>query len=230
MGLTPWRVVGAVLAATLLVAIAVLDIAAPPQLASCSSAEESVKAGLTSQAEHAYAKILSKEPTSHCARDGMAKVGRAWCERGKQLMEGGATLEAVTVYTTALEEQPRSQRPPNCALDGLRAANSAAAVAACPYALKAACNVTVVNVNGVNGENGRNGSNGANGRPGTNGKNGANGQPGPNGKNGVNGKSGANGRNGANGKSGANGHNGFNGRNGADRRVYLPPCTGTDCS
>jgi hypothetical protein len=112
MGLTPWRVLGAVLAATLLVAIAVLDIAAPPQPASCSSAEESVKAGLTSQAERAYAKILSKEPTRHCARDGMAKVGEAWCNRGKQLMEGGATLEAVKVYTTAVDEQPRSQRPP----------------------------------------------------------------------------------------------------------------------
>lgn len=241
MGLTPWRVIGLVLAVTLLVAIAILDIAAPSKSVSCGSAEESVTAGLISQAERFYVKILAEEPASHCARNGMAEVGKAWCKRGKQLIQGGATLEAVKVYTTALDEQPRSQRPPNCALEGLRAASSAAAVATCPNALKAACNVTVVNVNGVNGVNGKNGlngKNGDNGKPGINGTSGPNGQPGIDGQNGADGKNGANGKTGPNGRpgppgqagrNGLNGHNGLNGRNGANR-VYVPPCKGTDCS
>ena len=232
MGLTPWRVIGLAVAAMALVVVAFLDIAAPAKTASCGAAKSSLTAGMTSQAERAYVKILGADPTSDCAQEGMAKLGEKRCERASQLSDAGATLEAVKLYTAALNEQPWGQRPPRCALEGLRKASSAVAVADCHEVLKAACNVTVVNVNGVNGRNGfngKNGNNGADGKPGEDGHNGQNGKPGAPGRNGSNGRNGMNGGSGRNGLNGHNGHNGLNGRNGLNGTTPST-CGYTGCS
>jgi hypothetical protein len=216
MGLTPWRVVTLLCVAAVCVAIAVLDVAAPG-VPPCETAKTSLNHHLIRNAESAYGTILTKEPGSGCALQGMKEVVTAWCAWGKTLKEHRATVEAVKVYTTALEDQPTDGGADRCALAGLEEASSSVTAASCPNALKAACNVTLVNVygvNGRNGQNGRNGLNGQDGRNGPNGKNGANGHSGLSGRNGANGRSGANGRDGRNGLNGHNGRNGANGKNG----------------
>jgi hypothetical protein len=213
MRLTPLRVIGLLAVAAILAATAILDMAASAPSASCASAKSSLNEGLTSQAESAYLKLLAKEPTSPCAKEGVKKVGDAWCERGKRLMDGRATLEAVKAYTQALNEPPTPQ-PLSCALKGLAEVNAGVATAHPPDTLKAACNVTMVNVYGVNGKNGLNGQNGLNGLNGKNGENGKHGASGAPGKPGAPGRPGRGGLNGHNGHNGHNGRNGLNGKNG----------------
>jgi hypothetical protein len=203
--------VGLLCVAAICVAIAALDVAAPGVPASCDTAKTSLNHHLIRNAEGAYGKILTKEPSSKCALQGMKEVVTAWCAWGKTLKEHRATVEAVKVYTAALEDQPTNGGADKCALTGLEGANSSVTAASCPNALKAACNITLVNVYGVNGKNGLNGRNGLSGK---NGANGVNGHSGVNGRNGANGKNGANGRNGRNGGNGLNGRNGRNGANG----------------
>ncbi len=244
MRLTPFRVVALLCVAAICVAIAALDIAAPSAPVSCDTAKTSLSHHLIRNAERAYGKILSEEPSSECALQGMSGVIAAWCAWGKTLKEQGATVQAVKAYTAALEDQPTGAAADRCALQGLRQANSSVTAASCPNDLKAACNITLVNVYGVNGKNGVNGLNGRDGLNGKNGLNGANGRTGragANGRNGANGKNGASGRNGVNGRNGRNGRNGLNGhngRNGANGKNgengvgigNAAPCKGADCS
>ena len=124
MGLTPWRVVVLLCVAAICVVIAVLDVAAPGVPASCDGAKNSLNYHLIDNAERAYGKILSKEPGRACALQGMKEVVTAWCAWGKTLKEHRATVEAVKVYTTALEDQPTDGGADRCALAGLEEASS----------------------------------------------------------------------------------------------------------
>jgi Collagen triple helix repeat (20 copies) len=214
MALTPWRVAVLLCVAAICVAIATLDVAAPGVPASCNTAKSSLNHHLIGNAETAYDKILIEEPSSTCASQGIKAVVTAWCAWGKTLTEHRATVEAVKVYTTALEDQPMNAGVDQCALEGLEGANSSVTAASCPNALQAACDITLVNVYGVNGKNGTNGRSGLDGRNGLNGRNGLDGKNGSNGHSGVNGANGKNGANGRNGKNGSNGHDGVNGKNG----------------
>jgi hypothetical protein len=148
VSLTPWRVTGLIVLAAVLVAIAVLDATEPsktPAQAACETAESSETQGLVNQAEHGYLAILAKDPSNDCAKKGTLRVGARWCARAALLKKGGATLEAVKVYTAALDEQPYDT-PLECAVIGLRGLGGAGSAAECHGAVNAQCVDLVVNV------------------------------------------------------------------------------------
>jgi hypothetical protein len=148
MNLSPWRIVGLVILAVLLLAVAVLDASAPAVPPSCSAAKNSRTHGLVTQAEEEYVAILAKEPARDCARNGMERVGAALCRLGNQTVEGGGDVAAVRLYSSILSEQPLSAVNRNCALRGLRSAHAQSGSVAYPCPAQAGttqgtCTVTI---------------------------------------------------------------------------------------
>jgi hypothetical protein len=148
MNLSPWRIVGLVILAVLLLAVAVLDASAPAVPPSCSAADGSRTHGLVTQAQEEYVAILAKEPASSCARKGMERAGAALCRLGNQIVEGGGDVAAARLYSSILFEQPLSALNRNCAVRGLRSAHAqtGSVVYPCPAhagATQGTCTVTV---------------------------------------------------------------------------------------
>jgi hypothetical protein len=111
MRLTPGRGFIVVLIAAVAVAAAFADVGASR---SCGDADASRDNGMLTDAQKAYAAVLKEEPTSDCAKDGMAEVAKKLCKRAAAVEAAGRADDSKKIYTAALVIEPSDQIPDDC--------------------------------------------------------------------------------------------------------------------
>jgi hypothetical protein len=146
MRLSFWMKVGLGAVAAIAVALTVLSASAPTASA-CAGADDSRDAGLLVQAAKAYTKVLSDDPKSACAVEGM----RALCDDAAALRGDGLAGEANATYKAMLTHEPRrADGTSRCAEDGVRATTPSS-----PPAPASSIRVVVTERDGRDGRDGR---------------------------------------------------------------------------
>src|SRR5688500_7967318 len=103
MRLSPWMIFGPLAVAVVVLAVVILHQAAPE---SCGRADESLDRDLYKQAHGLYKGILTEEPDSDCAADGMETLVNRLCFRAMTLARNENTEQADKVFASLLEMEP----------------------------------------------------------------------------------------------------------------------------
>jgi hypothetical protein len=105
-----WRPYLVTVLAALLLAVGILDLKAVGDKPSrCESAGKLLGAGLLASATEGYAAALKADPTSECAKAGLAEVDTAQCDRARLVAPGDPAAARAQLLARANADPP----PPN---------------------------------------------------------------------------------------------------------------------